>query len=201
MDLLGWGSALWNLFTGERNRNDSLNTQAKVFEREDTSLTRRMIDAKNAGINPLLVAGQSAQTSSPTIQKGGEIDPNDFMAPLQMKLLNTQIGVTEAEKSLKLLEVANTARENQLKADAGYFFGQDPVAKSLTQLPPLAPKALQKVKDNLPNFDPFGLSKIFTKQQSLRTKTTNLANNAKYQDKQKYKESIKKDLKTIKDRF
>lgn len=135
--MLGWiqaGLSALGLLQGERNRNDSIETQKNTWDREDTSLTRRMIDAKNAGINPLLVAGQGAQSSSPTIQKGGEIDPNDFLAPLQAKLLQSQIGVTNAQKLATLADAEYKQYETESLIDSGMLKTDTGLVKNLKEL-------------------------------------------------------------------
>lgn len=111
ISLFATASSLWNTFTGERNRQDSLNTKLETFNREDNAVQRRMADMKKAGINPVLSAGSPAQSSNPTIQKGGEIDPTKFLAPLQAKLLVSQTGVTNAQKLKTLTETELIQKE------------------------------------------------------------------------------------------
>jgi len=105
----------YNIFSGERKRDDDKATQQQVWAREDNAVQRRMQDMQAAGMNPVLAAGSAAQSSNPVISKGAEIDPNDFLAPLQSKLLSEQIGSTQAQKALTLAQIPGVQAESSYK--------------------------------------------------------------------------------------
>lgn len=102
------------LIQAERNREqqqDVLNwqksAQQTTWDREDTSVQRRVTDLKAAGMSPVLAAGQGAQASSPiqvTAPQKQIVDPL-AQASMVMSLITAKENIATQASQRKLMEL------------------------------------------------------------------------------------------------
>lgn len=116
-------SNLANTFLQWRNYEYQKSLQNKIFSREDSSITRRVADLKNAGLSPVLAAGQGAGTGGVVSTNAPQFNPDSAMIMAGLKM-ESDISKTNKEKELidKQMQsinasigqtLANTANTNQ----------------------------------------------------------------------------------------
>lgn len=113
-------SSIANTTLGFMNNNYQKNLQNRMFDREDTSIARRVADLKAAGLSPVLAAGQGAN-AGPVVQvKQPEVDTQviqglqnlltmqkDFaVKDQQIKTLQSQSALNDATSRIKRWDLA-----------------------------------------------------------------------------------------------
>lgn len=109
--------AIGNLWQGYKNyqlQSENLDYQKSlqqtIFDREDTSLQRRMADAQAAGLNPYSVinsgganAGSVVKTDVPqlALKMNGAVDAVNTLLDIQSRYFNTQQAKANAENAVK----------------------------------------------------------------------------------------------------
>jgi len=103
--LAGAGFGIASYFQNQRNFE-------RQWDREDNSVLRRVQDLKNAGMNPVLAAGQGAQSSSPIRLERPNLDMNmdKIMAMIQMK---QNIAQSNEQMQLTRLQQERTKAETE----------------------------------------------------------------------------------------
>lgn len=78
----------------------SKNLQDRIFEREDTSIARRIADLKSQGLSPILAAGQGARAGAPIPVKAPQGETGSFALRAAAIRESADITRTLAEVSL-----------------------------------------------------------------------------------------------------
>lgn len=93
------------------NYNYQKNLQKQIFNREDTSIQRRIEDLQAAGLNKNLAAGSGAGAGSVVSTSAPQAQNNDLGAMLDYKAATSAINKTEAETNN--LNIQNQILKNQ----------------------------------------------------------------------------------------
>ena len=123
---LGGISGIANFALGLMNYNYQKKLQKEMFEREDTSIARRVADLMASGLSPVLAAGQGAAAGPVVPVKPPEVSGIDQMAQIYMNLITQQANVAHTKADMdrisKQMEFMNSNialnqyRKNHLKA-------------------------------------------------------------------------------------
>lgn len=109
--IVSGASSLVNLGLGiwQNKKNEDLMRES--WHREDTAVSRRVMDLKKAGLNPVLAAGQGAQSSGPVQVSAPEVRNDAVERYLAVKGAQTNIAQTKAQTAYIN---SQTAKNNQL---------------------------------------------------------------------------------------
>lgn len=123
----------WNIKNQKQQQDYQKALQQTIFEREDTALQRRMEDAKNAGLNPYMVAngtgsnaGSVVSTVTPQMEKTNALGKmlDSVMASQQIKQVKEQTKKLEAETDIaKANSTMANLEKNLAKINYGYLTG------------------------------------------------------------------------------
>ena len=118
-DLAGIGSVIGPIAQfGSDIATNVLNQRnmRKQWEREDSSVQRRVQDLVKAGLNPVLAAGQGASSSPPIRIESPNVDGEGFSKAIQAKVLANQQRMTAADAARAESEAAKARAEASVAA-------------------------------------------------------------------------------------
>ena len=119
---LGGVSSIANFGLGLANYNYQKDLQRSIFNREDTSIARRVQDLKASGLSPVLAAGQGAGTGAIVSTKAPEIDPS-LAASLFIQLSTMEKDFAVKDEQIKLLQSQQGLNHiNQKIKDLDYYY-------------------------------------------------------------------------------
>lgn len=121
------GSSVGNLWTNHQNlefqrdvQNYNKRLQKDIFAREDSSIVRRVNDLHNAGLSPVLAAGQGASAGSPISLRALERSQNPDVASMIFSLLKMREDIRQTMTQTQLSQQQiEQSREytNKIKTD------------------------------------------------------------------------------------
>lgn len=119
---LGGVSSIANFGLGLANYNYQKDLQRSIFNREDTSIARRVADLKASGLSPVLAAGQGAGTGAIVSTHQPEIDPS-LAASLFIQLSTMEKDFAVKDEQIKLLRSQQGLNHiNQKIKDLDYYY-------------------------------------------------------------------------------
>lgn len=120
--VLGGVSSIANFGLGLANYDYQKDLQRSIFNREDTSIIRRVNDLKASGLSPVLAAGQGAGTGGIVSTRQPEIDPS-LAASLFIQLSTMQKDFAVKDEQIKLLRSQQGLNNiNQKIKDLDYYY-------------------------------------------------------------------------------
>jgi len=134
-------SSVANTALGFANYNYQKNLQNRMFDREDTSIARRVADLKAAGLSPVLAAGQGAN-AGPVVQvKQPEVDTqviqglqNLLTMQKDFAVKDKQIEVLQSQKHLNDISTAMKSWDLSKYMQAGTASNATGLAKTIRDL-------------------------------------------------------------------
>lgn len=150
-------AGLANTYLGFANYNYQKNLQKKMFNREDTSIARRVADLKASGLSPVLAAGQGAN-AGPVVQvKQPEIDTqvihglqNLLTMEKDFAVKDKQIEVLQSQKHLNDISTSMKSWDLSKYIEAGTASNASGLSKTLRDLFQLSKSPIaKKIKNEI----------------------------------------------------
>ena len=135
--------SIGNTFMQWQNLQYQKDLQKKLFRREDDSVQRRVEDLKNAGMSPVLAAGQGASAGPAISTKPPQSDiteriMNAIMMKQNIAQSNAQIDLANAQKKLALNSASKVYQEKRYAEHEANFFQGKPFIKNMSQFGKMA---------------------------------------------------------------
>jgi len=150
-------SSVANTALGFMNNNYQKNLQNRMFNREDTSIARRVRDLKASGLSPVLAAGQGAN-AGPVVQvKQPEVDTqviqglqNLLTMQKDFAVKDKQIEVLQSQKHLNDISTAIKSWDLTKYMEAGTASNATGLAKTIRDLFQLSGSPIaERIKDEI----------------------------------------------------
>lgn len=104
---------MMNIGFARENRDIMIGLQREAWDREDNAITRRVGDLRNAGLNPVLAAGQGAQASGPISTQASHAE-----APQSRMVMDMQADMIERALRMRDDFATNEFNRNLMAAAA-----------------------------------------------------------------------------------
>lgn len=155
---LGGVSSIANFGLGLANYNYQKDLQRSIFNREDTSIARRVHDLKASGLSPVLAAGQGAGTGGIVSTHAPDIDPSAAvqlytqLATMQkdFQIKDKQLQVMQSQKDLNDITTSIKSWDLSQYIKSGTASNASGLAKTIRDLFGLSGSPMvESVKDQI----------------------------------------------------
>lgn len=112
--LINAGKDIFNISQLQEQKNYDRQLQQTIFQREDNAIQRRVADIKDAGLSPILAAGNPAQAGAVVKSQAPQFTPSSGdIAGEALALMKMKADIHQSEAQAKLTEAQTAKTETE----------------------------------------------------------------------------------------